>query len=317
MSFSSEVKRELAGRISSARHCQLAEILAILLCDCVAVRGSDKELSLFMRTSDTAAVRKLFTLLKKTFNICSDAFPETDRPAGGRLYEALPVMPGDAETVLSAVRLIREDGSIRSARDGISQIITKNSCCKRAFLRDAFLCTGSVSDPVKSYHMEFVCDEEMFADGLCSMIRSFDVDAKRVKRGHRDVVYIKESVGIVELLGLMDAPVALMNMENERIVREMRGNVNRRVNCEAANITKTVDAATKQIEDIRFLEQTDAFAGLSGSLKEAARIRLLYPEASYAELGKLMDPPVGKSGVNHRLRRLQELAQDIREEKIL
>ena len=166
---------------------------------------------------------------------------------------------------------------------------------------------------MKSYHMEFVCDEEIFADGLCSMIRSFDVDAKKVRRGHNEVVYIKESVGIVELLALMDAPVALMSMENERIVREMRGNVNRRVNCEAANITKTVDAATKQIEDIRFLEQTDAFTGLSDSLRETARIRLLYPEASYTELGRLMDPPVGKSGVNHRLRRLQELASDIRE----
>lgn len=311
MSFSQDVKKELGGRISSSMHCRLAEILAILLCNAVVVTDSSGSPQILLRAGDTTVTRKFFTLCKKTFNIDVDVLPAMeDQPiAGSRMYEAVMFSQSDSRAVLSAVRILDESGGLRSARDGINQVITKNSCCKRAFLRDTFLCIGSMSDPGKAYHLEFVCDEEAFAGGLCGILKSLGINGKRVVRGHSEVVYIKESAEISELLALMEAPVALMQMENERIVREMRGNVNRRVNCEAANISRTVDAATRQIEDIRFLEEHGYLSELPESLREIAMLRLQNPDATLTELGELLDPPVGKSGVNHRLRRLQMVVE--------
>ena len=133
------------------------------------------------------------------------------------------------------------------------------------------------------------------------------------------MVYVKEGDQIADLLGLMEARKSLLKLENVRILREMRGSVNRKVNCETANINKTVNAAVKQIEDIRYIRDTAGFSGLSNGLDEMARIRLQYPEATLKELGMMLDPPVGKSGVNHRLRKLSAIADALRskEEKLL
>ena len=135
----------------------------------------------------------------------------------------------------------------------VSPLLIKNSCCQRAFLRGAFLCIGSMSDPQKSYHLEFVCTDEDKARQLQSVIQGFDIEAKIVLRKKYYVVYLKEGSGIVDLLNVCEAPIALMKLENLRIVKEMRNSVNRRVNCETANITKTVTAATRQIEDIIYI----------------------------------------------------------------
>ena len=129
------------------------------------------------------------------------------------------------------------------------------------------------------------------------------------------MVYIKEGNQIVDILNVMEAPVSLMEFENIRILREMRGNVNRQVNCETANINKTVSAAVKQVEDITYLRDTIGFEKLSEGLEEIALARLSHPEASLKELGELLSPPVGKSGVNHRLRKLSELAEKVRQEQ--
>ena len=127
------------------------------------------------------------------------------------------------------------------------------------------------------------------------------------------VVYVKEGSQIVDLLNIMEAPVALMELENIRIVKEMRNTVNRKVNCETANINKTVSAAVKQMEDIRYICDTVGLESLPDNLKEMAKMRLERPEATLKELGEALEPPVGKSGVNHRLRKLSLIAQDIRE----
>lgn len=128
------------------------------------------------------------------------------------------------------------------------------------------------------------------------------------------VVYIKEGSQIVDILNVMEAPVSLMELENIRIVKEMRGSVNRQVNCETANINKTVSAAVKQIEDIRFIQSAAGLSGLPESLQEMARIRLERPEATLKELGEALEPPVGKSGVNHRLRKLSLVAEELRQQ---
>ena len=169
-----------------------------------------------------------------------------------------------------------------------------------------------MSDPEKSYHLEFVCDTEQQAGQLQDVIREFGIEARVIIRKNHFVVYMKEGVGIVDLLNVMEAHVALMNLENLRIVKEMRNSINRRVNCEAANITKTVNAATKQIEDILLIQKTIGLKGLQDTLREMAEVRLEYPDAPLKELGGYLNPPVGKSGVNHRLRKLSEIAEEIR-----
>ena len=171
---------------------------------------------------------------------------------------------------------------------------------------------GSISDPEKGYHLEFVCTEEHMAHQLQEVMLCFGIEAKVILRKKYFVVYIKESESIVELLNVMEAPVALMNLENLRILKEVRNSINRKVNCEAANITKTVNAASRQIEDIELLRDTLGLSNLPLALRQMAEVRLNYPDASLKELGDYLDPPVGKSGVNHRLRKLSELAEKYR-----
>ena len=192
--------------------------------------------------------------------------------------------------------------------------LLKKTCCKRAFLRGAFLCVGSMSAPEKGYHLEFVCSSEEKAAQLQEVIHGFGIEAKIVLRKKYYVVYLKESEAIVDLLNVMEAHVALMNLENLRILKEMRNSINRRVNCETANINKTVSAAMKQISDIEYIRDTVGFESLPAGLAEIARVRLEKPEATLKELGEDLEPPVGKSGVNHRLRKLCEMAERLREQ---
>ena len=196
-----------------------------------------------------------------------------------------------------------------------NSIVYQRDCCKRAFVRGAFLSAGSISDPQKGYHFEIVCPSREISGQLQEIIHSFHIDAKIVLRKKSYVLYVKEGAQIVDMLAIMEANVALMDLENIRILKEMRNSVNRKVNCETANINKTVNAAVKQIEDIRLLEEKVGLESLNEGLEEIARLRLQYPEATLKELGLMLNPQVGKSGVNHRLRKLSLLADDLRENK--
>ena len=169
-----------------------------------------------------------------------------------------------------------------------------------------------MSNPQKGYHLEFVCEYEAQARQIRQVICSFEIEAKIVRRKKYYVVYLKEGAGIVELLNVCEAYISLMNLENMRILKEMRNSVNRRVNCETANIAKTVSAAARQVEDIEYIRKYYGFQNLPETLRQMAEIRLENPDVTLKELGELFDPPLGKSGVNHRLRKLSELAEEIR-----
>ena len=287
MSFSSEVKQELCGRVSAARHCQLAELAAILHFCGQYGRDAEGHYTIGLQTENEMIVRKCFTLLKKTFNIDTDNFAFEDQMQD----------------------LFRKVGN---PEETVSALLLKNACCQRAFLRGAFLSVGSISDPRKAYHLEFVCPTMEKAEQLRDVIQGFEVPAKIVTRKKYKVVYLKEGSGIVDLLSVMEAHVSLMKLENLRILKEMRNSINRRVNCETANISKTVSAASRQISDIEFLRDTIGFSKLPAQLQEMAQVRLENPDAPLKDLGRLLDPPVGKSGVNHRLRKLSELAESVR-----
>ena len=313
MSFSSEVKEELSKRIASSRHCQLAEISAIVTCIGHVEAGEGGNTVLYLQTDNATVLRKFFTLLKKAFNIVTSILEGIpDVKAGGRIYRPVLDSEHDVESVLMAIRLMDQNGNLRATGGKVSEMVTRNSCCKRAFLRDAFLCIGSISDPNKGYHLEYVCSTPELAQDLSEMTLSFDIEARIVQRKKYYVLYIKEGSEIVDLLNIMEAPVSLMNLENLRILKEMRNSINRKVNCEVANITKTVNAATKQVEDITYIRDHYGFGKLQEGLREMAEVRLEHPDATLLELGKFLDPPVGKSGVNHRLRKLSELADKLR-----
>ena len=194
----------------------------------------------------------------------------------------------------------------------IDNILIERSCCKQAFLRGAFLAAGSVTNPEKGYHLEVVCNTKRQSDIVFNIIKSFDVMPKTIMRKKYYVVYIKDGSGIVDLLNVMGAHMSLMNMENVRILKEFRNKYNREVNCEVANLNKTVSAAVKSIKDITYIYETRGIKYLPENLRQLAELRVEYDQASLKELGDMMNPPLGKSGVNHRLRKISEIADELR-----
>ena len=316
MSFSGQVKEELSRHISEARHCQIAELAAIIgFCGRITPSGQDGFL-LTMHTENEYVARKYFTLLKKTFNIDTDICvrqnPSLHKNNG---YTVLVGTPEDTVRVLQAVKILSSDMQIAPHHNLVNQMVVQKSCCRRAFIRGAFLASGSLSDPQKFYHFEIVCASEEKAKQLQAMIATFSIDAKIVVRKKYFVVYIKEGSQIVEILGVMEAHLSLMDLENIRILKEMRNSVNRQVNCETANINKTVSAAVKQLGDITYIRDTVGLDYLPETLAEIAQVRLDRPDATLKELGESLDPQVGKSGVNHRLRKISTIAENLRAQK--
>lgn len=201
------------------------------------------------------------------------------------------------------------------SRKDFTLLAKRSKMSTKGLIRDAFLRSGSISDPEKFYHLEIVFSSEEEAKTIQKMLEDFKLDAKIVERKGHYVVYLKEGSQIADMLRIMEAPLALMEFENVRIVKEMRNSINRQVNCEAANLGKTISAAVKQVEDIKFICSKVGLENIPEGLAETAKKRLEYPEATLKELGEFMDPPLGKSGVNHRLKKLSELAEDLRSHK--
>ena len=302
MSFSSKVKEEIAGQTPSARHCQLAE-LSVIISNCSAMKTGQGQNYLSVMLDKEPVKRKCFTLLRKTYNI-EKAVEESNG-------ELILTEEDGLEEMLMGVGMLSKDG-FRGFGEAIDGRLIRNSCCKRAYLKGAFLALGSMSDPQKGYHLEMVCSRESMADQLVEVLSSFEIEAKIIVRKKYHVVYIKEGSAIVDFLNVCEAHVSLMDFENLRILKEMSNSVNRRVNCETANIAKTVKASGRQIEDILLIQRRYGFERLPKGLKDIAEVRLEYPDATLMELGELLDPPMGKSGVNHRLRKLSEIADGLR-----
>ena len=280
MSFSKDVKEELLLVVPKSRHCMVAELAGILM-----LQGFDT----FREKTDDHLNRKVFTLLNNACNIGKDAIVISDDV----FFETQKMLKFSA------------DGQL------VDNIIIQQTCCKRAFVRGAFLASGSISDPNKGYHFEIVCNTRQQASMLQKAMKAFDVDAKIVERTGKHVVYLKEGAQIVEVLRIMEAAHSVMDLENIRVVKEVRGSINRKVNCETANIGKTVNAAVRQIEEIKLIDEKLGLENLPTQLQEIANIRLAYPDTPLADLGQLLDPPIGKSGVNHRFKKLAVIAKSL------
>lgn len=312
MSFSANVKRELCGHENKSRHCDIAEIAGFInTCGEASLRAG--RLGVVIQTENPAVAKKYFKLIKKTFQTnCDVSIKRSAQFKRSRLYTVTASDQTACERILLATGLMTVESSEFRLMRSVNPMVVKSTCCKRAYLRGAFVSGGSQSDPEKSYHLEFINTNEALSRSLLEIIGFFGLKAKMILRKGYYVVYLKEGESIVDLLNILGAHVSLMDLENVRIIKNVRNNVNRAVNCETANLSKTVDASARQVEDINFIFESKGMDSLSKQLKDVALVRLQYPEASLKELGVMLSPKVGKSGVNHRLRKISVIADHLR-----
>lgn len=300
MSFAGKVKEELLEQTGKTKHCQVAEIAALFaVCGQVVMEDNGNYLVKFT-TENLTVLKKCYILIRKAFHIVPDLSIR-----GHHQYLLYILDDEDAMVFMKAIRVF--DGALLVPDSLIDRL-----CCKRAFLRGIFLACGSVTDPNSGYHLELAAGNYNRAVRIQEIIGVFGLEAKIVERKKNFIVYMKEGSAIVDFLNVTGAHVALMEFENVRILKEMRNSINRQVNCEAANIKKTVSAASRQTTDIQYIYNTIGFGNLSENLSQIARLRLENPEVTLKELGEMLDPPIGKSGVNHRLRKLSEIAESLR-----
>lgn len=313
MSFSIKVKNELANHISDATHCRIAELAALIsMCGSVII-DENNNYKIRIKTETQPTAEKIKKLLWKTFKVDVDiSTRENAYSKVGRTYTLLVGDHQQALKILQATKLINENNEIGENFSITNNIVIMKDCCKRAFIRGAFMAAGSISDPNKSYHFEIKCNSEKKAKQLIELLENYNIDGKMVARKGGYVVYIKEGEGIVDVLNVMEAHVSLMEMENVRILKGMSNYYNRQVNCETANIKKTVATSVRQIDDIDFIIQNKGIDYLPEKLQDIAWVRKENPDASLQELGEMLDPPLGKSGVNHRLRKICQIAQELR-----
>lgn len=316
MSFSSNTKNELARIDLEKKGCMLAQIAGFLrMCGAIKLSGGGK-MDVKLTTENAAVARLFIKLLKRYFGTKVDlAVADAAILKRAHSYELLISSEMNAEQILRETGILRVKEGCNYIDEGIFQDLIKKKCCKKAYLRGVFLGGGTISNPEKGYHLELVCNSEFLANDVKKLINGFGLHAKVVMRKKSYIVYLKESEQITDFLNILGAHTQLLDFENIRIVKQMRNKTNRIVNCESANLDKTVNASVRQIEDIQMIRDTRGLAILPEKLFSVAQLRLDNPEASLNELAELMQPPLKKSGINHRLKKIEELANKLRQSK--
>lgn len=315
MSFSAKVKREICRYVDMTKEEATAELSAIMkVSGTLAFSGTG--LSFKMTTENPASARLVFTLLKDHFHIHSKLMvKKSNSLKKNNIYMVVITEEMGVKDLLAKTGILKEIDGIMSLDYRIEKEVFGNEDVKKAYVRGAFIGGGSISNPEKTYHLEFVTHSEEYANDLKNLINTFSLNSKVIQRKNSFIIYIKEGEQIVDLLNVIGAHTSLLEVENIRIMKEMRNNVNRLVNCETANLSKTVNAAVRQVESIKLIQEKIGLKRLPQNLREVAELRLNYPDESLKELGEMLNPPVGKSGVNHRLRKIEKIAEELRSEK--
>ena len=311
MSFSSEVKEELESKIDTAKHCQIAEFAALMAFGGKIRRNQGGEMQVEFSTENELVSRVYQEMLLKVFGIKEQEVMVDIEGKTNRIYNMKINKPEHVAKLLMTLKWCDEQFTTVQPVFVDARLIQKE-CCKRAFIRGAFLAAGSISDPNKFYHYEIVCEYEEDAEVMKEILCFFNLDAKVIGRKRSYVVYMKEGNNITDVLNLMGAFVSQMNLFNVMILKGMRNDVNRKVNCETANLNKTIEAAVKQIKDIEYIRDTIGLDELKDNLREVAYVRLENPDMNLKDIGERLEPVVGKSGVNHRLRKISEIAEELR-----
>ena len=312
MSFSTDTKNELARIEPEKKCCQLAEIAGFLRVSGSLRLAGGGRFRIVCPTDNAAIARHYKKLIKSYFRID----PGIEIEEGGALRRGhiyyLTIDPDmKSESILreTGILLVKEGSNYIS--DGIYQDIVKKKCDRKSYLRGAFMACGSISDPNKEYHLDFTLEHEQLANDIRKLIGTFyDLEGKITRRRKKYVVYMKKSEYISDMLALIGADSAVLALENTRIQKDVVKRTVRLANCDSANTDRTVDAAGKQIAAIQKLKESGMLGALSDKLIEVAELRLEHPDASLAELGEMMDPPLKKAGINSRLQRIVEAAKN-------
>ena len=295
MSFALEVKSELCRTPLSRRCCAQAEAYGVLLY-CNTFHAEQARIV----TEHEAFAQRLPLLFKKAFKLTFDRFPQ----GGGKQTFSI-------ENPAKLAVLHQAFGSdLRALALHLNFAMVEEACCRSALLRGAFLAGGSVTDPRKGYHLELATSHHSVSREVLALMRELDQEPKSAQRKGNAVIYFKQSEKIEDFLTCVGAPLAAMEVMNAKLERDLRGKVNRRVNCDAANLDKAVEAAMAQVEAIRRLEKAGTLITLPDKLREVAALRLSHPEDTMAQLAQRCDPPITKSALNHRLRKLVELGRE-------
>ena len=318
MSFSSTAKDELVRLPFGKPCCMLSELSALLQTSAsLSLRGGG-QVRLAFRVENAGLARRIFLLIRTLFSITPSLHFVRHSRLGGQRSSVLTMENQDAQKLLISLGMmtVDEEGTTHLVRTTPRNAALRQ-CCRKAFLRGAFLGAGSITNPEKGYHFEIVTGEPSLNDALIKIMEKSGIPAKQMSRKGLLVIYLKESEQIVSALGMMGAHQALMQLENTRVHKNVMNYVNRMMNCDASNMEKQLDASHRQIEAIRMLSMTKGLGSLPPTLEQIARLRLSQPEASLQQLGEMLNPPLGKSGVNHRLRKIVALCQalDIHKEE--
>jgi DNA-binding protein WhiA len=316
LSFSSTVKDELCRLENQSECCMISELAAAVRLNGTAAAVPAGGYNIRIITENAAFARWIYSSIRRLCGISPEVTIRKSRKLKKHASYMLFITPasGSAALIEKIGAGIVQDEQGRQPEivlPGLAKL--KKPCCVKAYLRGAFLAGGSISDPEKTYHLELTSRTALQAREIQRLLGSFDLHARTIMRKGSYVTYLKEGENIVDFLNIAGAHRALMELENVRILKGMRNNVNRIVNCETANLEKTVNASVRQIENIKYIADNIGLDSLPQGLREVAEIRLEYRDANLAELGQLLNPPLGKSGVNHRLRKLDSIAEKHRE----
>ncbi|MDR1194586.1 MAG: DNA-binding protein WhiA [Peptococcaceae bacterium] len=309
--FSLRTKLELARLYPVKECCRLAELAAIARLDGAVTVASGGGVGFYIATESSAAARKVYRLWKDCFALEGELTVKRQNRLKRHMLYCIQMPPSPAiPAALQALGILSRS---RAIVPGVKKSLIKTQCCRRSYLRGAFLASGSVSGPDSNYHLEISGVNEELAHDLAAIINRFpDLGAKISRRKQSFMIYLKDSDQIADFLALAGAHGSLLEFENTRVMKGMKNQVNRLVNCETANLCKTVDAALRQLDNIRLIDAAIGLDNLSPPLRQIARLRLENPEINLKELGEMLLPPIGKSGINHRLRKIEEIARPLR-----
>ena len=308
MSFASETKKELT-QIETDDESLKAEVSALIRMN-GSLSFANRQLSLDVQTENAAIARRLYTIVKKMYPYNVELLVRKKMRLKKNNVYICRVREG-AREILADLEIV--SNSFEFNHTIAETIIPKNSQ-RRAYLRGAFLAGGSVNNPeTSSYHLEVYSLYKEHGEALAELMNHFDLNAKTIERKKGYVTYLKEAEKISDFLNLVGATQAMLKFEDVRIVRDMRNSVNRIVNCETANLNKTIGAALRQVDNIRYIDNTIGLDQLPEKLREIARLRVEYQDVTLKELGEMVSTGVvSKSGVNHRLRKIDEIADGLR-----
>jgi len=313
MSFASETKKELTN-IEVKDCCGKAELSALIQMN-GTLSFSNQKLVVNIQTENAAIARRIYTLIKRYFDIPVELLVRKKmRLKKNNVY--IVRISNKGKEVLEDLSILTE-GFVFTHE--ISPELVKKKCCKRSYLRGAFLAGGSVNNPeTSSYHLEITSLYKEHIQALCELMNTFGLNSKILERKKGYITYLKEAEKITEFLNIIGAHSALLRFEDIRIVRDMRNSVNRLVNCETANLNKTIGAALRQVENIRYIDRTVGLEILPDKLREIAELRVAYQDVTLKELGEMVSSGnISKSGINHRLRKIDEIADSLRRGELI